>query len=304
MITAIIGDNFYSRRQQIAQIKNSFTQGNTDFSVEQFDASEVEYQKILDSVQNISLFSEDKLVIIYNFDASKDLMEKIETFFAAVPSGVGLVLVAEKVDKRTAAYAAIKKTAKIIECTQPSSLQNWIIDEVKRRNGSISPANAQFLIDRLGPNQTLLAQEIEKLLLFESTISKESIELLTVAIPQSSMFQLLDAAFTGKKEKVMSIYKEQREMKVEPLAIVGMITWQLFTLALVKSAEQTGITNIAKEANLNPYVVSKTQQLAKGRTLAMIRNMMKNLLALEVRLKTQPIDSDDALQLFLLTELS
>lgn len=93
-------------------------------------------------------------------------------------------------------------------------------------------------------------------------------------------------------------------MKVEPLAIVGMITWQLFTLALVKSAEQTGITNIAKEANLNPYVVSKTQQLAKGRTLAMIRNMMKNLLALEVRLKTQPIDSDDALQLFLLTELS
>ena len=304
MITAIIGDNFYYRRQQIAQIKNSFTQGNTDFSVEQFDASEVEYQKILDSVQNISLFSEDKLVIIYNFDASKDLMEKIETFFAAVPSGVGLVLVAEKVDKRTAAYAAIKKTAKIIECTQPSSLQNWIIDEVKRRNGSISPANAQFLIDRLGPNQTLMAQEIEKLLLFESTISKESIELLTVAIPQSSMFQLLDAAFTGKKEKVMSIYKEQREMKVEPLAIVGMITWQLFTLALVKSAEQTGITNIAKEANLNPYVVSKTQQLAKGRTLAMIRNMMKNLLALEVRLKTQPIDSDDALQLFLLTELS
>lgn len=304
MITAIIGDNFYSRRQQIAQIKNSFTQGNTDFSVEQFDASEVEYQKILDSVQNISLFSEDKLVIIYNFDASKDLMEKIETFFAAVPSGLGLVLVAEKVDKRTAAYAAIKKTAKIIECTQPSSLQNWIIDEVKRRNGSISPANAQFLIDRLGPNQTLLAQEIEKLLLFESTISKESIELLTVAIPQSSMFQLLDAAFTGKKEKVMSIYKEQREMKVEPLAIVGMITWQLFTLALVKSAEQKGITNIAKEANLNPYVVSKTQQLAKGRTLTMIRNMMKNLLALEVRLKTQPIDSDDALQLFLLTELS
>lgn len=304
MITAIIGDNFYSRRQQIAQIKNSFTQGNTDFSVEQFDASEVEYQKILDSVQNISLFSEDKLVIIYNFDASKDLMEKIETFFAAVPSGVGLVLVAEKVDKRTAAYAAIKKLAKIIECTQPASLQNWIIDEVKRRNGSISPADAQFLIDRLGPNQTLLAQEIEKLLLFESTISKESIELLTVAIPQSSMFQLLDAAFTGKKEKVMSIYKEQREMKVEPLAIVGMITWQLFALALVKSAEQTGITNIAKEANLNPYVVSKTQQLAKGRTLAMIRNMMKNLLALEVRLKTQPIDSDDALQLFLLTELS
>lgn len=303
MITAIIGDNFYARKQHLAKLKTGFASKHADYELEQFDASEVEYQKIIDSLQNVSLFSSNKLVVVTNFMSNKELADKIDTFIASVLSGAALVLVADKVDKRTAAFTALKASAKIIECTSPSSLQSWIVDEVKRRKGTISQANAQLLLDRLGPNQTLLAQEIDKLVIYGSDISKESIELLTVPVPQSSVFQLLDAAFAGKKATVARLYNEQREMKVEPLAIVGMITWQLYVLAVVKAAEQKGISDVAKQAKLNPYVVSKSQQLVKGRTLSAIRSMLKQLLNLEIRLKSQPVDADDALQLFLLTEL-
>lgn len=304
MITVIVGENFYIRKQKLSQIKNAFTTNNSiDYSIEQFDASEVEYNKIIDSIKNLSLFSQDKLIIVNNFTANKDLIDKTESFISAIPPGVEIVLIAEKVDKRTSAYGLLKKSATIIDCTAPASINRWIEDEVKRQGGLISSHDAQLLVERMGANQTLLAQEIEKLLLFNSTISRESIELLTVPVPQSSVFQLLDAAFSGKKKQVAKLYKEQREMKVEPLAIIGMITWQLYVLAVVKAAEQKGVSDVAKQAKLNPYVVSKSQQLVKGHTLSTIRSMLKNLLTLETRLKTQSIDGDDALQLFLLTEL-
>lgn len=303
MITAIIGDNFYVRKQHLTTIKSDFASKYADYDLEQFDASEVEYQKIVDSLQNVSLFSSNKLVIVTDFMSNKDLTDKIATFIASVPSGVTLVLAADKVDKRTATFAILKASVKIIECKSPISMHSWIVDEVKRKNGSIRQADAQLLLDRLGPNQTLLAQEIDKLLLYSPAISKESIELLTVSIPQSSVFQLLDAAFSGRKTTVVRLYREQREMKVEPLAIIGMITWQLYVLAIVKAAEQKGISDVARQAKLNPYVVSKSQQLVKGRTLSNIRDMLKKLLNLEIRLKSQAVDADDALQLFLLTEL-
>ena len=96
--------------------------------------------------------------------------------------------------------------------------------------------DARYLVERVGTNQQLLANEIEKLALYDKDISKESIDLLTEETPQSTIFELLEAAFAGNHRKVQTLYAEQRAMKVEPPQIIALLAWQLHILAIIKTA--------------------------------------------------------------------
>ena len=303
MITALIGDNFYQRSVYLNQVKAKFVQQYGDFSVQQIDASESALNVIEEAICSLSLLAENQLVIINRFTDSKELLEQIESILKRVPATTDVVLVADAIDKRLSAYGILKKMATMVDCAQQASLTRWISEYVKASGGTISQSDAQYLVERAGANQSLLSNELDKLLLYDPAITRNNIELLTEAAPQSTIFQLLDAVFSGKKTDLLKLYREQRLQKVEPLAIVGMLSWQLNIFALIKAAEQARVSDIAKAAKLNPYVVSKSQGLIKNFSLGTIRQMINSLLALEIKLKSQSIDSDDALQLFLLSEL-
>ena len=303
MITALIGDNFYQRSVYLNQVKAKFVQQYGDFSVQQIDASESALNVIEEAICGLSLLADNQLVVINRFTDSKEFLEQIESILKRVPATTDVVLVSDAIDKRLSAYGVLKKMATMVDCAQQASLTRWVSEYVKASGGTISQSDAQYLVERAGANQSLLSNELDKLMLYNPAITRKNIELLTEAAPQSTIFQLLDAVFSGKKTDLLTLYREQRLQKVEPLAIVGMLSWQLHIFALIKAAEQARVRDIAKAAKLNPYVVSKSQGLIKNFSLGTIRQMINNLLALEIKLKSQSIDSDDALQLFLLCEL-
>jgi DNA polymerase III delta subunit len=88
---------------------------------------------------------------------------------------------------------------------------------------------------------------------------------------------------------------------VEPQAILAMIAWQLHVLALIKTAGDRSVDVIAKEAKLNPFVVRKSQGIAQRLSLSELKDLVRRTLTLDIRLKRQAIDADDALQQLLLS---
>jgi len=119
-------------------------------------------------------------------------------------------------------------------------------------------------------------------------------------MPQSTIFELLDAAFAGKMAYAMELYREQRALKVEPQAIIAMLAWQLHILAVIASGAPRTADDIARQAKINPYVVRKSQGLARGLGVERLKRMVHDLLALDQTLKSASIDADEALQLYLL----
>jgi DNA polymerase III delta subunit len=85
-------------------------------------------------------------------------------------------------------------------------------------------------------------------------------------------------------------------MKVEPQQIMALLGWQLHALALVKTAGNRDANQIASEAKLNPFVVRKTQGLAKRMSLAETKDLVHRVRILDERLKSESIDADEALQ--------
>src|SRR5260370_1077233 len=69
----------------------------------------------------------------------------------------------------------------------------WLVAAAKAQGGKLSPADARFLVARVGVVQQLLAGELEKLLLYAPEITQQTIEMLVEATPQSKIFDLLEA---------------------------------------------------------------------------------------------------------------
>ena len=300
MIYFFAGDNAFEMKQATNSLVRMFVGTHGDLALERIDAEEADMATILDAIASVPFLASNKMVVISNA-SQKDLLEKIVTVDA--PESTDVIVLIPKVDKRASYYKALQKHAgfKSFEIGKQPNLLLWIIDSVQDLGGTINQTSARYLIDRVGPNQMLISKELEKLVLYQPEVTQETIELLCEPNPQSTIFELVDAAFAGKQKQAETIYAEQRAQKVEPHAILGMIVWQLHILAIVKTAGQRSADVIAKDAKLNPFVVRKSMNLARNLSFEHIKKLLADAQELDELLKTKPINSDEALKTFLLS---
>jgi DNA polymerase-3 subunit delta len=302
MIVTLTGANDFLRKAELGRLTADFVAQHTDLSVERFDGDESDPAAMRGSLGSLPFLTERKLVVLYEPGKQKTFAENIDAILQEVADSTDLVIVEPKLDKRLSYYKALKKSTDFREFAEldANGLARWAADYAKEQGGNLGAADAKFLVDRVGLNQQLLRQELEKLLAYDEKITRQTIELLTEPTPQSTVFELLDAAFAGRQQRAMALYREQRALKVEPQAIIAMLAWQLHVLALIKTAGERSADEIARDAKINPYVVRKTQGLARGLSLDHLKKMIRDLLELDRKLKTVTIDADEALLLYLI----
>jgi DNA polymerase-3 subunit delta len=302
MIITLTGDNDHSRKAELEQLVATFVQEHGDMAVERYDGEETDAARMHESVASMPFLSTRKMVILRSPSKQKAFADAIKDVLNDMSDATDLVIYEPKIDKRSAYYKTLKKDTDYREHTvlDIAGLANWAMAYVKEQGGTLASGDARFLIDRIGINQQLLKSELDKLLSYSDQVSRESVLLLTEPTPQSTVFELLDAAFSGNTKRAFELYAEQRALKVEPQAIIAMLAWQLHTVALVKAAGTIPADQIAKEAKLNPFVVRKTQGIARKLSLDSIKGLVADLLRLDMQLKRSSIDADEATQLYLL----
>ena len=291
------------RLREQARLIDVFIKKYTDLGLERLDAEEASYDRLVEAVQSLPFLADRKLVVIRDGSMNTDFTNAIESFLDAVTDSTDVLLVERKLDKRTAYYKQLKKLTDFHEYVvlDANGLAQFAVQYAKEQGGSLALADARLLVERTGANQMLLVHELDKLLTYEPNITKESIMSLTDEVPQSKIFDLLDAAFAGQTNRTQAVYADQRAQGTEPQQIVAMLVWQLYVIAVVKTGQQRSVAEIASTAKLNPYVVEKTKQLARQIPLAKLQQMIRSLRILDVRSKSESIVLDDALQHYLLT---
>ncbi|HJP96809.1 MAG TPA: DNA polymerase III subunit delta [Candidatus Saccharimonadales bacterium] len=302
MIETFTGANDFARTQALQSRAAAFAQEHGDFAVERLDGESASAEQMRASVESLPFLTPRKLVILREPGKQKAFAEQIGDVLKVVSDSTDVIIVEPKLDKRLSYYKTLKKDTQFQEFSplDAPGLSRWAAEYAKQKGGSLSTADAKLIVDRMGINQQAMQLELDKLLAYNPAITKQTIELLTDRLPQSTVFELLDAAFAGNLAKTMQLYKEQRELKVEPQAIIAMLAWQLHILAVVKTAGTKPADEVARAAKLNPFVVRKTQTLARKITLPQLKQLVAELLKLDVRLKRTTTDADDAVQLYLI----
>jgi len=290
------------RLHEQAQIIAGFVAEYTDMGLERLDAEEASYERLVAAVQSLPFLAPRKLVVIRGGSLNTDFTEKFALFIEAVSDSTDVLIVEGKLDKRTQYYKQLKASTSFHEypVLDAANLARFASNYAKEQGGSMSAADAQLLVQRTGTNQLALIHDLDKLLTYDPHVSKESIMLLTDEVPQSKIFELLDAAFRGQTNRAQLLYADQRAQGVEPQQIVAMVVWQLHTLAVVKAGREQSSAEIAAAAKINPYVVDKTRQLAAKLSLAQLREMIHALLVIDTRSKSEAIVLDDALRHYFL----
>ncbi len=298
MITVLTGENSFLLQAELRRIVRDFVAEHTDMALEQLDGEESSSDRIREALQSMPFLASKKLVVLRNPSANKEFAEQAQVLLTEVPEVIDVLLIEPKLDKRTTLYKYLRANTNFNEYSpldQPA-LAQWAVSFAQQQGASLQRSDAGYLIDRVGLNQHMLSNEIIKLAQYNPTITRQTIELLTDKTLRGTIFELLDAALAGNTKLALRLYQEQRAMRVEPQQILALLGWQLHVLALVKAAGSRDTAQIASQAKLNPYVVRKSQGIAQHMTMAQVKKLVHDTLALDVRLKSESIDADEALQ--------
>lgn len=272
-------------------------------ALERIDGEEAGYDRMRESLQSLPFLANKKLVVLRAPSANKEFVEKAEKLLNEVPETTDVIIIEPKLDKRSSYYKFLKKSPGFKEFNDldETGLSGWLVTKAKELQATLTTNDARYMISRVGTNQQLLANELTKLAAYDETISRSNIDLLTEPNPQSTVFELLDAAFTGNHKRMLQLYGEQRASKVEPQAIIAMLAWQLHVVAVIKTAGDKPDDQIARDAKLNPFVVRKSRSIASRLTFDKLQCLVRDLADLDKQLKSVAIDADDALQAYLLS---
>lgn len=298
MIVTLTGENRFMLGQELQRITRAFVAEHTDMALEQLDGEDVEFDRMREALQSLPFLASKKLVVLRNPGANKQFVASAETLLGDLSEVTDVVIVEAKPDKRTAYYKFLKKHTELKEYSELDApkLAKWLTEAAKAAGGELSMADANYLVNRVGLNQLLLQNELQKLLGYDKKITRASVDLLSERTPQSTTFDLLDAALGGDKIRAVQLYQEQRAMKVEPQQIIALLGWQLHALAVVKTAGERDVNQIASNSKLNPFVIRKTVALARRMSLSDTKQLIHKVRVLDERLKSESIDADEALQ--------
>lgn len=302
MIVTLTGPNDFARTRELRKLVADFVAEHGDFALETLDGEEATFERLQESLQSLPFLAAKKLVVLKSPGTNKQFTEAAEKLLKDIPETTDVIVVEPKLDKRLAYYKFLKKATDFRECNEldANGLARWASEYAKEKGGELSSNDARFLVERVAGGQQRLLNELDKLLAYDAKISRANVEHLTEPTPQSTVFALLDAAFSGNAQRAAELYDEQRALKVEPQAIIAMLAWQLHILALVKSGGTRSADQIASEAKLNPFVVRKSQALVRHMSLDALKARIADLLELDQKLKRTAIDADEATRLFLL----
>ncbi len=303
MTITLVGENTYLLRKELSKIISDFEQEYGDLAIERFSGEIASFEQIFSAITNPPFLTSKKLVVVEEISSVKDINTRFEELLSQSQDQIEVVLVSEKLDKRSALFKYLKKHTDYKEFANmpANNISGWAKSEVLARGGSIDGRSASVLVEYVGANQQKLSNEIDKLLQYNSKISVDSINLLSVKQPSTTMFQLLDALFAKDVKLMMSLYDDQRRQQVEPITILSMVLWQLHILAVVKTAPKgKSSEQIAKDAGIHSFVVQKSVNIARKMSLAHLKKFISDVVDLEVKLKTQTVDADDAVKHLLL----
>lgn len=285
------GDNTFAIRQQLDELVAKFVAVHGANAVERLDGTTLTSAQLREQVSAVSLFAPERCIVLKNASANKDLFAELGDIAAATPDGVTLVIVEGVLDKRTKTYKTLKAKTDFRECLalNDAALQKWVLAAVKAQGGNMNEALARTLVERVGNDQWQLASEIAKLVAWDKNISAESIETLVMPNAEVSAFALLDAALAGRTAESKKML-QQMKLRSDPYEFFGLLVWQVQALALVGFAPSLNNAELAQKTGLKPFVLQKSQQLARRLGQEKIRSLVEDVAQLDVQLKSTGVE--------------
>lgn len=161
--------------------------------------------------------------------------------------------------------AFLKENAEVFEfkINQRASLIKWMIKIAASEQMGISEENAGYILERCEPFMYPLKSELDKLIRYakaegRSAIQKDDVELLVPKKVEIEAFELTNAILDKKYGKALESLDKLKNLKEEPVAVMGQIAKYFCDLLAAHMAASSGsfdYSSISKRTGIHEYKV-------------------------------------------------
>jgi DNA polymerase-3 subunit delta len=262
MITVLTGENSFEIQQALRVYARAF-----DGTAEYIDGTELELKQLPDLLMGATLFANKRLVIIKQLSDNKAIWPELSDWLPRVSDDIHLILVEAKPDKRTKSYKDLIKAATVTEFKpwterDTAKAEQWVAGEAKVLSCEIDQASIRTLVQRVGPDQWLLYQALQKLSVLDR-VTPEVIAEVIEANPVENVFDLFESALRGNTAKVGHMIKTL-ELTEDPYRLFGLLSGQAFQLAALAVAGDKSSSEVAKDLGVHPYGLGKLTTYARS----------------------------------------
>ena len=273
MIYLLHGDNEFEKRAALAALVG-------DADVMRRDGEALTLADIQEITIGQTLFTQSSVYVISRLSENSDIWMQLPEI--SFDNDNTIILVENKLDKRTKTYKWLQKTAKTQEFValgdrQKPQLITWCETQAHERGYKLTRKQIGMLIDRLGFDQLRLSNFLDQLALAEK-ITDELINDLVPLARSENVFDLFVAALSKDYETVHNIisYLESESGTDGAYQTMGLLASQATNMAaLVLSGGDNNM--VAADLSVNPYVLQRLSSSARtidGERLKQINNAL------------------------------
>lgn len=277
-------------------------------SISSYDLETDNIMSPLEDINTLSIFSDKKLVIVYNIeslikkdDKNNDLYVSELIKYLNNQSDNILIISGKSLPNRKKLITSFDSFSTKIEATNfdINSYINELLNGYKMSNNDIELLKTYCSNDLLR-----IKNEIEKLKLYrfdEKQITRNDIESLVKKDLDKTIFDLINSVEKGTKNRSFDIYKELKEQNEEDMKILSMLANNYRLIYQIKNLTYTKTDNEIKEilGISNPKRISVLRSKGYNYTNKDLENILSFLADLDYKIKNGLMDKETAVYLFL-----
>lgn len=286
MIYLLHGDNEFEKRAALAALVG-------DADVMRRDGEALTLADIQEITIGQTLFTQSSVYVISRLSDNPDIWLRLPEI--SFDDDNTIILVENKLDKRTKTYKWLQKTAKTQEFVplgdrQKPQLITWCETQAHERGYKLTRKQIGMLIDRLGFDQLRLSNFLDQLALAEK-ITDALINDLVPLARSENVFDLFVSALSKDYETVHNIisYLESESGTDGAYQTMGLLASQATNMAaLVLSGGDNNM--VAVDLSVNPYVLQRLSSSARTIDIEHLRRINDALFQADLQMKTTGVN--------------
>lgn len=275
-----------------------------DLCLQVFDADKHSVDVILSELEMLAFFAKKRLIIVQNADQfDKAATIKIEAYFAAPNRAACLVLVAPAINRATTFYKNAEKTGIILDIAEEKpwekekSLADWLRGAATSEGKQIDPNTCRLMVKQLGTDQSLLQQELLKLVCFvgqRNSINEGDVAAICGSVNSENGWQLGEAIFR-RDPAALRISKALLNDGVAVIALLRQIRSQFQTELNICSIlmQGGGSEEITREYSyMKGQILERHIQNARSYGMAALKEGILKIDHTEFQAKNSSVDPE------------
>ncbi len=276
-----------------------------------YDGPSANLAEVLDEARTFSLLGGRNVVIVE--DADKFITQNraaLERYCENPADSGTLILLCKSMPKNTKLYKIVAKSGQVIvrEPMNARTIVGWAADRAKQTYGKrLGHAAANRLREHIGDSAGSIDAELSKLSSYvgeRGEITTDDIAVLTGQLREEKSFAVLDAIANGDATSAMTLWAQTLATdRAAPALAIGGLSFGVRRLIEARIEYDNGVSAgiLSKKLFASPDVAERRLRRCDP---ALLREMQRDLLAVDLAVKTGGSTIEVAIEKFIVTHTS